>query len=214
MSDQLTLFAEGSLARTSRPQDAARELPAHVRDSGLSSPVSLARFDPDTSLWRTSQRCLVEGWTVFSETFPRSGLMRSGTAYRLPPLVRLTGGTGFGSSPTHSIPTPTASDHIQRKNTTGALNPDTNKAVSLDRFVQFWPTPTVNGNHNRAGLSAKSGDGLATAVRTWPTPTGNRRSGLQSHGVNAITGALNPTWVEWLMGFPCGWTDLEALETP
>ena len=33
-----------------------------------------------------------------------------------------------------------------------------------------WPAPTVNGNNNRAGLSAKSGDGLATAVRMWATP--------------------------------------------
>jgi len=33
-----------------------------------------------------------------------------------------------------------------------------------------WPTPTVHGNHNRAGLSPKSGDGLATAVKLWPTP--------------------------------------------
>jgi hypothetical protein len=23
-------------------------------------------------------------------------------------------------------------------------------------------------------------------------------------------GQLNPTWVEWLMGFPLGWTDLDA----
>ena len=22
-------------------------------------------------------------------------------------------------------------------------------------------------------------------------------------------GSLNPTWVEWLMGYPIGWTDLE-----
>jgi hypothetical protein len=27
-------------------------------------------------------------------------------------------------------------------------------------------------------------------------------------------GKLNPTWVEWLMGFPLGWTDLEDSETP
>jgi hypothetical protein len=26
-------------------------------------------------------------------------------------------------------------------------------------------------------------------------------------------GKLNPTWVEWLMGFPTGWTDLEDSET-
>ena len=37
----------------------------------------------------------------------------------------------------------------------------------------FWPTPTVNGNYNKKGLSPTSGDGLATAVmkRMWPTPT-------------------------------------------
>lgn len=27
------------------------------------------------------------------------------------------------------------------------------------------------------------------------------------------SGSLNPAWVEWLMGFPTGWTDLEASET-
>jgi len=27
-------------------------------------------------------------------------------------------------------------------------------------------------------------------------------------------GSLNPTWVEWLMGFPPGWTALDASETP
>jgi hypothetical protein len=26
---------------------------------------------------------------------------------------------------------------------------------------------------------------------------------------SAIGGKLNPTWVEWLMGFPIGWTDLK-----
>ena len=27
-------------------------------------------------------------------------------------------------------------------------------------------------------------------------------------------GPMNPAWVEWLMGFPTGWTDLSASETP
>jgi len=42
----------------------------------------------------------------------------------------------------------------------------------------------------------------------------NRRAGLQSHGVNVVSGSLNPTWVEWLMGYPLGWTDLDASEMP
>jgi hypothetical protein len=44
-------------------------------------------------------------------------------------------------------------------------------------------------------------------VQAIPTPTSSRRTGLQSHGVNVVTGSLNPTWVEWLMGFPFEWTD-------
>jgi len=60
-----------------------------------------------------------------------------------------------------------------------------------------WPTPTVCGNHNRKGASPTSGDGLATAV--------------SKEGCSG--GPLNPTWVEWLMGWPIGWTALEALET-
>lgn len=28
-----------------------------------------------------------------------------------------------------------------------------------------------------------------------------------------IIGRMNPTWIEWLMGYPIGWTELNALET-
>jgi hypothetical protein len=56
-----------------------------------------------------------------------------------------------------------------------------------DQVTHLFPTPTLTGNYNRAGASAHSGDGLATAVR----------------------GSLNPDWVEVLMGFPLHWTDLE-----
>ena len=33
------------------------------------------------------------------------------------------------------------------------------------------------------------------------------RMGLEAH----VGGKLNPTWVEWLMGWPTGWTDLKPL---
>jgi len=89
-------------------------------------------------------------------------------------------------------------------------------------FVK-WPTPTVCGNHNRKGASPKSGDGLATAVAKVATPTARDwKSGKASqatHDKNSrplseqIGGSLNPTWVEWLMGWPLGWTDLKPLAT-
>jgi len=193
-ASQLTLFAEGFLVRTSPSQGGGREwAKAHAADYGASSPVLLANYDHATSSWRTSQHCLVEGLTVFSETWPRSGMMRSGIAYRLPPLVRLTDETGFGL-----WLTPKASD-----TSTGEKNETflTRMGDRTDRCAQSlsaqvnnpktWPTPTGCGNYNRKGASKTSGDGLATAVG----------------------GTLNPTWVEWLMGFPIGWTDLNHSET-
>jgi hypothetical protein len=56
----------------------------------------------------------------------------------------------------------------------------------------------------------------------WPTPTAtdhkggyrdlnNPKNGEQL--ANQVGGQLNPTWVEWLMGFPLGWTDLRGLAT-
>tara|TARA_Y100000593_G_scaffold52177_2_gene98038 strand:- start:443 stop:736 length:294 start_codon:yes stop_codon:yes gene_type:complete len=68
---------------------------------------------------------------------------------------------------------------------------------------------------------------LATAVARFPTPdancwkNGERGTGtgggeqLSNHAVAPQSGGqLNPTWVEWLMGFPDGWTDLEDSVTP
>ena len=84
----------------------------------------------------------------------------------------------------------------------------------------LWPTPTVHGNHK--GASKNSGDGLATAVKMWSTPTCHDRNGQSGakRGRNAqggeclaqqVGGTLNPMWVEWLMGWPVGWTDCDAL---
>jgi hypothetical protein len=89
----------------------------------------------------------------------------------------------------------------------------------LGRAVHRWPTPSVKGNHNRKGASATSGDGLATAVTIWPTPraTDGTKGGPNQRGSSgdptvpsAVGGALNPTWVAWLMGFPLEWTNCVA----
>lgn len=53
----------------------------------------------------------------------------------------------------------------------------------------------------------------------WPTPNGDdanntnpNRSGEYNSLVRSAGGSLNPTWVEALMGFPLGWTDITKKE--
>jgi hypothetical protein len=172
-----------SPVKTSQSPERVQVLKGAAAAYGRITPELLARFDPDTSSWRTSQLCLDGAFHEFSETWPRSGLMRNGTAYLLPPLVRLTDETDYGS-----LPTPSATSY--GTNQGGGMGRVGPVRPSLDTMARkgLWPTPTQDGNYNRKGASATSGDELATAVG----------------------GALNPTWVEWLMGFPLGWTALEA----
>lgn len=232
------LSAAASPARTSVSPERARALAASTAAYGRSTPELLARFDPDTSSWRTSQLCLDGALSVFSETWPRSGLMRSGIAYQLPPLVRLTDEIESGL-----WVSPTAQDG--RRGNLPARPWDTGLPLSQQVVMpQRWPTPQARDWKDGANPRAhgQHSPSLAVAVATWPspkaanaerggrgdllawvrgyenshypTPTANRRNGLQSHGVNVITGSLNPTWVEWLMGFPLGFTDLGLWATP
>ena len=76
-----------------------------------------------------------------------------------------------------------------------------NKGAGLSKTVQMWPTPTTR-DHKGGYLGGRmrngkvSMDTLDVAVQY----TDNQ----QKNG-----GQLNPTWVEWLMGYPSGWTDLK-----
>lgn len=74
---------------------------------GLRSSDWLAKWDRDSSSWRTSQVCLVaqassqaDGLAEFSETWPSAGMMRNGIAYPLRELAPHTDETGSGLLPT------------------------------------------------------------------------------------------------------------------
>jgi hypothetical protein len=220
-----TSSAAASRAKISPMPERALGSPVHGRVFGPSTQDSFASYDPDTSSWRTSQLCLDGDLDEFSETWPRAGTTRNGIAYQQQPLAPLTGATGSGLLPTPENrgsvagwPTPTGS--------VAQLGESPESWLALTIAVQIWPTPTAGDSKNTANATAKrrnpdsrhhSGTTLVDAVRMWPTPTksdgeggpgvSNRRKGGKNLRT-AVRGQLNPTWVEWLMGFPLGWTDL------
>src|SRR5262249_32874729 len=72
----------------------------------------------------------------------------------------------------------------------------------------MWPTPTVDDS-NQGENARKSGafQSLSRAVKY------GVNGSIESDTVSDTPGSLNPTWVEWLMGFPLGWTVCEAWAT-
>ena len=201
----LTLSAAAFPAKTLAQQEKAQGLQANAADYGAKLPVLLASYDHPTSSWRTCQHFLDEGLERFSETWPRSGMMRSGTAYQLPTLAHLTDGTASGL-----WPTPDTRGFCNK----GSMSMVARKARNYEEFAgmcyrggnkkKFWPTPQASDNRDRGNPSSG-------AVKR------RMQKGKQislSQSVSEVYGQLNPTWVEWLMGFPIGWTDLKPAETP
>ena len=98
---------------------------------------------------------------------------------------------------------------------------NTPELPTSDTDSGLWPTPVADGD--RTTNYAQGGTSLGFAVRNWPTPTCHDRKGASGakRGKGAtggpcltmvVGGTLSPMWVEWLMGWPVGWTDCDALE--
>ena len=103
----------------------------------------------------------------------------------------------------------------------------------------MWPTPKCSDSRHAISRHITDPEGrwignlgeVVMSLETFPTPmaSDNRdRGNMESasvkrrlaigkqvslgQSVSPISGRLNPTWVEWLMGWPLGWTDLKPLE--
>ncbi len=157
---------------------------------GRTPSESLARYDPVLCCWRTSQACFPTLMSdEFSATWPASGIVVDGLLWALPTWEQTTGENGFG----------------------------------------FWPTPKASASgpdFARAERPSSAGDDLATAVarEIFPTPKCRDWKGQTQRGqfrpedglcnfLGVTGGQLNPTWIEWLMGWPIGWTESKPLET-
>jgi hypothetical protein len=215
-----TPSAEASPARTLAMLESALASRARALASGENTGDLLASYDPASFSWRTSQACLVSGWTPFSETFPRSGMMRGGKLYQLPPLALRTAGTACGS-----WPTPQASDNKQRGTMVATANRIAKgKQINLEAYVKMWPTPTTRDWKDGSAEACQNvlANGLlGRVVHQWPTPraqsargSGPSRVGNKADLQTQVGGSLNPDWVEWLMGFPISHTQVPGWKNP
>ena len=108
----------------------------------------------------------------------------------------------------HCIPASAIGAHHHRDrvwilaypNELGLKNMDTANQTSLSSTVKLFPTP--------AARDYKGARRPETMAKTGRNPETN--SLPDSVEFQGESGRLNPTWVEWLMGFPLGHTDLDA----
>jgi hypothetical protein len=225
----LTSSAGASPASPSATPAADRENPI-AAGFGLSSTESYARFNPDGSLLKMCQdyvQSTLDGsLEEYSGTFPKQGLMRSGRLYPLPTSERRI--SESESSLWHtpnaadawvpSDPSPEAVENVLHR---GHANQSRRTTYGSLAKQITWPTPMpsdVDGGRTTKGRHRQNETGLRRAVTT-PTAddTGYRRQQYAQGGTalsTQIGGQLNPMWVEWLMGFPLGWTDLGDSATP
>jgi DNA (cytosine-5)-methyltransferase 1 len=100
-----------------------------------------------------------------------------------------------------SIPTPKARDWKDSTQKSSITAVKKGHEMTLGRWVHHWPTPQASDNRDRGHL------GMPAIQR-------RLKKGKQltlGMSVSDTSGALNPPWVEWLMGWPIGWTDLKPL---
>ena len=221
----LTLFREDFLAKTLAPQGGGLALMENEAECGEKWRGSFVKYDPDLSLWKTHQCSLLGDLEEFSETWPQWGLMRDGECWEQRTLEQTIRGTEFGLSPN-------GVDSFHTPNTTG-LDGGSNSRRALKKRLLPTPDASQRGPTKDYNPQAKSQSGrtLQSFAAKFPTPQasdhrdrGNMSNpsvqrrvniGKQislSQSVHPTSGQLNPTWVEWLMGWPLEWTDLKPLE--
>lgn len=199
-------------AKTSALQDVAQAWEASAADwSEKCSDLSVS-FDPASCSWKTCQPSAPAGQTLLPANWPASGMTLGGRLYqrlKSEPLI-------FGSDGLPCFPTPTVCGNYNRAGASA------NSGNGLATFVRMWPTPTTRDwKSSASNLHGKNAQPLNEVVR-WSTPRAsdaskggpNQKFGAGGTPLPAqVGGQLNPPWVEWLMGYPIGWTELKDWAT-
>ena len=195
----LKLYRAAFLVRTFPLQEKVTDLTENDQECGEKWRGWLAKYDPNSSLWRTAQCSLLEDLNESLETLPKWGMTANGLLWELPMLARHTKGTESGLWRTPD----TGGGGNQKQLSEGKTHRASGSAIQIrlaDQVINphLWPTPKA---------------------RDWKDGTSQGTMNRQSPDLGKVvgqskeTGSLNPMWVEWLMGWPIGWTELKPSET-
>jgi hypothetical protein len=218
----LTSYLAAFHAPTFPQQEKEQELMEKPLECGEKWRGSFTKYDPDTSLWKTHQCSLLGDLEEFSETWPQWGLMRDGECWEQRTLEHRIRGTGFGLSPngvdSFHTPNTTGLDGVSPKQNGIELKNNRFVGTSLTTGTKFgaklsdavnlemkrkWPTPQVSDSKDRGNLSNPS---IQRRIEI------GKQVNLQMC-VSQTSGQLSPMFVEWLMGWPQGWTELRPSAT-
>jgi len=125
------------------------------------------------------------------QTLPQWGMTVGGELYLLPTLVQTTKEEESGLWRTPDTGAGGTSGLLKQGKTRRQNGqPIQIRLVDQVNNPKMWPTPVSSDISHRKNKYAQGGTALSTKAG----------------------GQLNPMWVEWLMGWPLGWTDLKPLE--
>ena len=109
--------------------------------SSTNTSALLAKFDPDTSSWRTSQASLITmQWELYSENFPKSGCLVNGECFQRPEWVAPINVKEFSSWRTPSASDPVGG--VKDLNSDKYKNAEAPKIKLRDQSAS-WATPNT-----------------------------------------------------------------------
>lgn len=224
--EQLTLFPADSPASPS-PLPGSVEARRMTVTSGLKCSESLENCGPVGSLVRMLLESSIWRSTQCSLTWKKKDMRGGRCLYRLAASTRRTGASAAQFWPTVTSFDATCGE-LKGREYTG-----TRHAMKIGQAVRIFPTPRSSD----AKLTGPPGSASAEhdlkrrqlrGVVLYPTPTTERLCGgshaaarlKEMEAAGQITpeerrsmqagngGQLNPDWVEWLMGYPIGWSSV------
>lgn len=146
-SEDISASQEDSPARISPLRGKEPDWKERAQGYGARCGGLLARWNPDSSSWRTAQCLLFEDSTECLETLPKWGSLADGELSELTILEHPTEGRGSGSGENRRerhIPTPTVTDAGGYGSGRRITTEDNFRGVSLKWLVEqrpdkFWP---------------------------------------------------------------------------